>query len=89
MGSKEGRHDLGRLLNHQISSEILYTTDLRDGREKIKTVEGSEDLDVVVDGNTITVNGVKVVKSDLLASNGKFFFFLITNDKISTQFFFF
>ncbi|CAO3698444.1 unnamed protein product [Rhizopus stolonifer] len=70
LDSKEGRHDLGRLLNHQISPEILYTTDLKDGREKIKTVEGSEDLDVVVDGDTITVNGVKVIKSDLLASNG-------------------
>ncbi|KAI9281162.1 FAS1 domain-containing protein [Sporodiniella umbellata] len=70
LDSREGRHDLARILTHQIAPEALYTTDLLDGRTKVTTLEGSEDLDIVVDGHTITVNGVKVIKTDLLASNG-------------------
>lgn len=68
---KQGRHDLARLLYHQVSPKIFYSTDLKEGKSKIKTLEGSEDLDILVQKGTITVNGVKVVKQNLLASNGK------------------
>jgi uncharacterized surface protein with fasciclin (FAS1) repeats len=82
LDSSEGRHDLARVLNHQITPKLFYSGDLKEGESKIKTVEGSEDLDVLVKGGTITVNGVKVVKSNLLSSNGNkhksFYFVLFT-----------
>ncbi|EIE77632.1 hypothetical protein G6F46_004595 [Rhizopus delemar] len=70
LDSNEGRHDLARVLNHQITPKLFYSGDLKEGESKIKTVEGSEDLDILVKGDTITVNGVKMVKSNLLSSNG-------------------
>jgi hypothetical protein len=74
---KEGRSDLARMLNHQIATKILYSNDFKEGKSTIKTVEGSEDLEIHVEMHklaspTITVNGIKVIQSDLLAANGKF-----------------
>lgn len=73
---KEGRKDLARLLNHQIATKIFYSDDFKEGKSTIKTVEGSEDLEVHVVTHqaappTITVNGIKVIQSDLIAANGK------------------
>lgn len=70
-----GRHDLGRYLNHQIAPKVYYSGDFKEGKSVIKTVEGSEDLEIVVQNKTgffksITVNGVKIIHSDVLAANG-------------------
>lgn len=71
-----GRKDLGRFLNHQISPKIYFAEDFKEGKSTIKTVEGSEDLEIEVKNKTglfksITVNGIKVIHSDVLAANGK------------------
>lgn len=71
LNSKEGRYDLARILKHQISPKIFYTNDFAEGKSKIETVEGSESLAVLVHGNTITVNNIKVIKSNILSANGK------------------
>lgn len=70
-----GRHDLARYLNHQIAPKVYYAGDFKEGKTVIKTVEGSEDLEIVVQNKTgffktITVNGVKIIHSDVLAANG-------------------
>lgn len=71
-----GRKDLARFLDHQIAPKIFYSHDLKEGKSSIATVEGSEELDIVVKHNkllpsTITVNGVKVIHQDVLSANGK------------------
>ncbi|KAG0954100.1 hypothetical protein G6F32_003747 [Rhizopus arrhizus] len=70
LNSKEGRYDLARILKHQISPKIFYTNDFAEGKSKIETVEGSEFLAVLVHGNSITVNDIKVIKSNILSANG-------------------
>ncbi|KAI8876987.1 FAS1 domain-containing protein [Backusella circina FSU 941] len=67
-----GKKDLGRLLGHQITLETYYATDFKEGKSHIKTAEGSEDLEIEVKkvGSDITVNGIKVIAHDILASNG-------------------
>lgn len=70
-----GRKDLARYLNHQIAYKVFYSHDLKEGKSTISTVEGSEELEIVVKHNkllpsTITVNGVKVIHSDILSANG-------------------
>lgn len=70
-----GRHDLARYLNHQIVPKVFYAGDFKEGKTALKTVEGSEDLEIVVQNKTgffktITVNGVKIIHSDVLAANG-------------------
>ncbi|KAI7896307.1 FAS1 domain-containing protein [Mucor mucedo] len=72
---KGGRKDLARFLDHQIAPKIFYSHDLKEGKSSIATVEGSEELDIVVKHNkllpsTITVNGVKVIHQDVLSANG-------------------
>ncbi|KAI7902677.1 FAS1 domain-containing protein [Cokeromyces recurvatus] len=71
----EGKEDLTRLLNHQIATQVFFSDTFKEGKSKIKTVEGSEDLDILVENkkgapSEITVNGVKVIQKDILASNG-------------------
>jgi uncharacterized surface protein with fasciclin (FAS1) repeats len=67
-----GKKDLARLLGHQMVTETYYATDFKEGKSHIKTAEGSEDLEIEVkkSGSDITVNGIKVVAHDILASNG-------------------
>ncbi|KAI9485659.1 MAG: FAS1 domain-containing protein [Benjaminiella poitrasii] len=71
----EGKKDLSRLLNHQIAPKVFYSDKFKEGKTTIATVEGSEDLDILVENkkgapSEITVNGVKVIYKDILASNG-------------------
>lgn len=73
---EEGKKDLARFLDHQIAPKVFYSHDLKEGKSNIKTVEGSEELEIVVKHNkllpsSITVNGVKVIHQDVLSANGK------------------
>lgn len=66
---------MARLLQHQVASSIYYSDQFPEGKTSIKTVEGSEDLDIYVENkegapSAIQVNGVRVIKSDILAANG-------------------
>ncbi|KAI8094518.1 FAS1 domain-containing protein [Thamnidium elegans] len=75
LGQGEGIKDLARYLNHQISDDIYHSGDFKEGRTVIKTSEGSEDLEIDAKHNklfpsTLTVNGVKVIHSDILSANG-------------------
>ncbi|EPB84252.1 hypothetical protein HMPREF1544_08972 [Mucor circinelloides 1006PhL] len=75
LSQPEGRDDLARLLKHQIANKIYYSDDFPEGNSTIKTVEGTEDLQVYVENNkgapsAIQVNGVRVIRSDILAANG-------------------
>lgn len=77
LSQPEGRDDLAKILKHQIASKIYYSDDFPEGNSTIKTVEGTEDLDVYVENNkgapsAIQVNGVRVIRSDILAANGMF-----------------
>ncbi|CEP14432.1 hypothetical protein [Parasitella parasitica] len=71
----DGKKDLSRLLRHQIATKIYYSDRLPEGSTTIKTAEGSEDLEIYVENkkgapSSIQVNGVRVIKSDILAANG-------------------
>lgn len=71
-----GRKDLARYLNHQITPNIYYSGDLKEGKSVVQTVEGSEDLEIFVEnkkGSTsdIYVNGIKVIHRNILSANGK------------------
>ena len=71
-----GKHDLGRYLKHQISDKVHYAHEFPQGKSVLSTVEGSEDLEIEVRNSTgllktITVNGIKIIHSDVLAANGK------------------
>ncbi|KAI8985447.1 FAS1 domain-containing protein [Pilobolus umbonatus] len=70
--NKAGKKDLGRLLHYQMCPQMHLSEDLAEGKYKIPTVGGEGDLDVFVDKDhsVITVNGVKVIEKDILASNG-------------------
>ncbi|GAA5805788.1 hypothetical protein HPULCUR_011314 [Helicostylum pulchrum] len=75
LGQGEGAKDLARYLNHQIADQIYYSGDFKEGRTVIKTNEGSEDLEIDAKHrklfpSTLTVNGVKVIHSDILSANG-------------------
>lgn len=64
------KDDLGRILKHQILEQTVYSKDFPSGKTKFKSLEG-EELNVVVDKkDQIFINDVKIVKSDILASNG-------------------
>lgn len=75
LGGGEGKKDLARYLNHQIATGIHYASSFKEGKTVVKTVEKSEDLEVEAKYNkflpsTLTVNGVKVIHSDILSANG-------------------
>lgn len=80
LGQGEGVKDLARYLNHQIVNKIYYSGDFKEGTTDVSTSEGSEDLEIVTKHNklfpsTLTVNGVKVIHSDILSANGNIFVF--------------
>jgi uncharacterized surface protein with fasciclin (FAS1) repeats len=61
---------LAKVLKHQIYDYTVYAGDFPSGEKLYKTLQG-EHLKVVVDKDgKITVNGAKVVRQDILASNG-------------------
>ncbi|ORY02703.1 beta-Ig-H3/fasciclin, partial [Basidiobolus meristosporus CBS 931.73] len=53
---------------HVVSPGIKYSADLNDG-EKLTTLQGAT-LSVQVSGGNVTVNGMKLVSTNLLTSNG-------------------
>lgn len=56
----------GILTYHVVAGKVL-AADVKTG--KVKTVQGTE-LDIVVKDGAVTVNGAKVVKTDIVGSNG-------------------
>ena len=55
------------LVFHVIPDKVVKTTDIKSGEEK--TVNGKE-LDFKVSGSTVMVNDAKVIRTDLVGSNG-------------------
>ncbi|KAI9018663.1 FAS1 domain-containing protein [Phycomyces nitens] len=69
LNSPSGTDDLKKFLGHQIHDDILYTHDIPEGTKRFKT--WGEDLEIKKDKDgKITVNGVRVIRSDILVSNG-------------------
>ncbi len=58
---------LRQVLNYHVTAGELTTSELT--TRQVNSLEGST-LDIVVSGETVTVNGAQVVDPDLLASNG-------------------
>ncbi len=58
---------LRQVLNYHVTAGELTTAELT--TTQVNSLEGST-LDIVVSGDTVTVNGAKVVDPNLLASNG-------------------
>jgi uncharacterized surface protein with fasciclin (FAS1) repeats len=65
------KKDVAHLLYYLVVPEVHYTQDFKTGKTILKTVGGLEDLVIVKDKKGITVNGIKLVEQDLVASNGK------------------
>ncbi|KAI9266528.1 FAS1 domain-containing protein [Phascolomyces articulosus] len=72
LNHSEAKEDIALVLRHQISDSDLYFGKIPAGKTLVKTLQG-EDLELVSDknnNNQVTVNGAKIVQSDILASNG-------------------
>ena len=77
LNHSEAKEDLAQVLRHQISDTDLYFGKISPGKTQLKTLQG-ENLELVLDkNNQVTVNGAKIVRSDILASNGKVLFLMI------------
>lgn len=63
----QNKEQLKALLDNHVVMQKLLSNELKD--MKIKTINGKE-LNIVVKDGVITVNGTKVIKSDLSSSNG-------------------
>lgn len=63
----ENKEKLTKLLTYHVVSGKVMAADVKSG--DVKTVNG-EDLDIEVDDGTVTVDGAKVEKTDIVASNG-------------------
>ncbi|KAI8138994.1 FAS1 domain-containing protein [Fennellomyces sp. T-0311] len=64
------RTDLAQVLRHQIADKVLYFGEIPTGKTQLETLQG-EPLEIMLDkNNEVTVNGAKVLKTDILASNG-------------------
>lgn len=63
--------DLAKVLGHQIHAGPIYSYDLEFGKKEYSTLQGEPIVVEVSKNNDVTVNGVKVVRHDILASNGK------------------
>ena len=63
----ENKEVLTQILTYHVASGAVTSADLESGM--VPTLEGT-DVDVVVDGGTVTVNGAEVVQPDVTASNG-------------------
>jgi transforming growth factor-beta-induced protein len=62
------RKDLKSILEYHVLSGSVKSTDLSNGI-KAKTVQGC-DATITIDGSTVKVNDAKVIKADILTSNG-------------------
>ncbi|KAG2225750.1 hypothetical protein INT45_011418 [Circinella minor] len=70
LNHSEAKEELAQVLRHQISDSELYFGKIPRGKTQLKTLQG-EKLELVLDkNNQVTVNGAKIVQSDILASNG-------------------
>lgn len=63
----ENKAKLAAILTYHVVAGKVMAADVK--TSKVKTVQGGE-LDVVVKDGAVTVDGAKVVKSDLVGSNG-------------------
>lgn len=63
--------DLAKVLGHQIHAGPIYSYDLEFGKKEYSTLQGEPIIVEVNKNNEITVNGAKVIRHDILASNGK------------------
>jgi uncharacterized surface protein with fasciclin (FAS1) repeats len=63
----ENKEKLTAILTYHVVPGKVMAADVATG--KVKTVQGGE-LDVKVDGGTVTVNGANVTQTDILGSNG-------------------
>jgi uncharacterized surface protein with fasciclin (FAS1) repeats len=63
----ENKAKLAGILTYHVVAAKVLAADVKTG--KVKTVQGTE-LDIVVKDGSVTVNGAKVVKTDIVGSNG-------------------
>lgn len=63
----ENKAKLASILTYHVVSGKVLAADVK--TMKVKTVNG-KDLDIKVDGSNVTVNGAKVVKTDIIGKNG-------------------
>ena len=63
----ENKAKLASILTYHVVSGKVLAADVK--TMKVKTVNG-KDLDIKVDGSNVTVNGAKVVKTDIVGKNG-------------------
>jgi uncharacterized surface protein with fasciclin (FAS1) repeats len=63
----ENKAKLSSILTYHVIPGKVMAADVK--TMKVKTVNGKE-LDIKVNGSTVTVNGAKVVKTDIVGSNG-------------------
>ncbi len=64
----ENKDRLAAILTYHVVPGVIHAKDVA-GTSQVKTVEGSE-LEVTRAGDTVTINGAKVVTADIEASNG-------------------
>ncbi|KAI7856820.1 FAS1 domain-containing protein [Circinella umbellata] len=70
LNHSEAKEELAQVLRHQISDTELYSGKIPRGKSQLRTLQG-EKLELVLDkNNQVTVNGAKIIQSDILASNG-------------------
>jgi uncharacterized surface protein with fasciclin (FAS1) repeats len=63
----ESKAKLAGILTYHVVAGKVMAADVK--TSKVKTVQGGE-LDVVVKDGSVTVDGAKVVKTDIVGSNG-------------------
>jgi len=63
----ENKAKLAAILTYHVVAGKVLAADVK--TSKVKTVNGKE-LDIKVNGSDVTVNGVKVIKTDIVGSNG-------------------
>lgn len=63
----ENRAKLAGILTYHVVAAKVMAADVK--TSKVKTVQGTE-LDIVVKDGSVTVDGAKVVKTDIVGSNG-------------------
>lgn len=63
----DAKGELTNILKYHVVPGKILAADMKSG--KLKTLQG-KDLDVVVQGADVTVNGAKVIKTDIVGSNG-------------------
>lgn len=62
------KEELAEILTYHVAAAEVGSGELENG-QMIETVQG-EDVEIAIDGETVTVNGAEVVIPDVAASNG-------------------